>query len=200
MNNSNTNITQTCMNSVTDPKYKCNTFREGFTQNGNLTILKLKATNDTTNGYYWCSVRNQISDQVIHIKTHSINTSTCNSSINITITSYVSPGSTSCSAEDTHCNDKTIHLDEAHDCTLQNDCTFQTRNHSPTCPPTTEKVTSTATTSSIEDLLADEKSVLEIVWVSIGVFLALLLLGTVILLTIIAALRRKKREIKGEPA
>ena len=197
--NSNTIISHKCVkneSAVPDPKYKCNTFSEnGSVRNSNLTIFKLNATNDTTNGYYWCSVQNFISNQVIHIQTRSINTSTCNSSINVTILSNVSPVSTSCCAEDKNCTYGTISLVKAQNRTCR------TRNHSATCTtPTAENTTSTATTSSGRSLPTDPESVLEIVWVSIGVVLALLLLGVVILLTIIAALRCRKREVKGEPA
>ena len=171
-------------------EYKCNFSKHNSIQNSNLTISKLNASND--GGYYWCSVQeNRIPNQVIHIQTQPILNSV-NSSITVTILSYVSPMSTSCCADDKNCTYGTISLAKA-----QNH-TCQIRNHSKTCiSPTTENTTTveyTATTATN----SGATFLFEIVWVAIGVVLALLLLGVVILLAIIASVWCKKRVVKGE--
>ena len=163
-----------------DKLYECrNTSVHQHIQNSTLTISKVD-TESTSAGYYWCNVQEKpFPSQMIYIPDSSTN----DTIMNFTILSHVSCMS---APECTDDRNQTVSLVEL---------------RYPTCHGDSETGAPTVITTE-QQTTTDERNEsfpIEIVWVSIGVVLALLLLGVVILLTIIAALRCKKREVKGEP-
>ena len=141
--------------------------------------------NSDTAGYYWCIATvadNPIPSQVVHIQV-----------TNATILSQ-SNVSSSHSAEDKY---KTISLTSV---TCHNDDFKPPGTPIATDTPGTPiNNTTEPSSTTTERKGSGGRFRTEIVWLAIGVVLALLLLGVVILLAIIAALRCKKRTLKGEP-
>ena len=172
------NITPRCSRLI-DRFFKCNTSVQPQYQNSILTIFNL---NSVTSGYYWCTVYEieSIPSQVVHIQ----HTGSYNSRVsgNATILSHVSCLSTPRCTDD---KNQIISLVEAQNLACHDD--VSTTRTLPTVD-TTEQTTAT-----------NESFPVEIVWLVIAAVLALLLLGVVILLAIIAALWCKKRKVKGEP-
>ena len=187
------------------------------------SILTISKLDDSTIGYYWCSVLGQPNpSQVVHIQECPIGiVSSCKESTTLSQTSTRCAESTDqevsiVEAQDLACELSTApptaiptKKDDSNNSptqTLDNkpETTFTVSTGDTTVTGSDEEVFSTLATTATQGQPPGTSTPegaglpIDIVWLIIGIVLALLLVGVIILLAVIATLQCKKRRVKGK--